>query len=355
MEQQSDIHGEMQAGLADALHDLQTQKSRIEAIEAALTQWRDRLDVLANAFPALVESASSTQTAIRMLRRDRIRQAEDATAAAVVPRQLRFDPQIEVVAERQLRRERAATWNRMPRLSDWSAGGALSNRMTELHEPHVIHRKMWEYAICIDGLAELGGITTDAVGLAVGAGSERPLYYYANTISRMVATDLYDNAAHEGTPVMLTSPASFAPFPYREDRLEVLRMGGDALAFEDATFDFAFCLSSIEHFGSRQTQPRAFSEMARVVRPGGIVCIITELILNGERHHEYFMPSEIWDMFLQHPVLKLVGPLDMRISDALPPLAIDVRVAADLTTSPHLVLTDGRVLWTSLSMFFRKT
>lgn len=337
---------------------LQSQSAEIAsgAEEGASKQIQltSRLNVVASNFAQLVESTSSAQTAIRMLRRERIKTLEFPGAAQGYTNKVWFDPQIEIVPERELRREKAATWNRMPRLSDWSAGGSLSSIMKTLDEPHVIHRKMWEYAICVDGLAGLGATTPDATGLAVGAGSERPLYYYANTVRRMVATDLYDNALHEGAPDMLTSPAKFAPFPYREDRLEVLRMGGDKLDFGDNEFDFCFCLSSIEHFGSRGAQSRSFKEMGRVTRPGGIVCIITELILNGEKHHEYFTPSEIWDMFLQDSTLRLVGPIDMRMSDALLPLAVDVRVPEDLTSSPHLVLTDGRVIWTSLSMFFRK-
>jgi SAM-dependent methyltransferase len=329
-------------------------QASVTDLHGQIKQLSSRLEVVSAAFPQLVESASSTQTAIRMLRRERLREPGTVAPAGITTSQCWIDPQIEVVAERKLRRDKPVTWNRMPRLSDWSVGGALSARMTELNEPHAIHRKMWEYAICIDALTDFGVVTPDAVGLAVGAGSERPLYFFANAIRRMVATDLYDNALHEGTPVMLTSPASFAPFAYREDHLQVMRMSGDELAFEDDSFDFAFCLSSIEHFGSRDTQQRAFREMGRVVKPGGIVCIITELVLNGEKHHEYFTPSEIWETFLQDPVLQLVGPLDMRISESLIPLAADVRVPADLASSPHIVLTDGRVLWTSLSLFFRK-
>ncbi|HTV30878.1 MAG TPA: class I SAM-dependent methyltransferase [Xanthobacteraceae bacterium] len=332
-------------------------ESRLAAIESALPVLESALPPLVEAFPRLVETASSCQTAVRMLRREQQRWSSAAATAPADPisgPRIWLDPQIELVPERELRRDTQPGLNRMPRLSDWAVDGVLSKRMAELREPHVIHRKMWEYAICIEGLQQLGVVTPEATGLAVGAGSERPLYYFANNIKRMVATDLYDDPQHEGTPLMLSAPASFAPFPYRKDCLQVLRMPGDKLDFDDRSFDFVFCLSSIEHFGSRDTQARAFSEMGRVVRPGGIVCVITELVLNGEPHHEYFRPSEVLEMFLQAPSLKLAGSLDLRLSEALPPLASDPRVPADLVSSPHIVLTDGRVLWTSLSMFLRR-
>lgn len=62
----------------------------------------------------------------------------------------------------------------------------------------------------------------------------------------MVATDLYNNPAG-----MLTSAERYAPFPFRRECLEVRQMSGLALEYPAGHFDFAFCLSSIEHFGTR--------------------------------------------------------------------------------------------------------
>ncbi len=41
----------------------------------------------------------------------------------------------------------------------------------------------------------------------------------------------------------------YAPFPYKEDALTVLRMDGTRLEFPSETFDIAFSFSFIEHFG----------------------------------------------------------------------------------------------------------
>lgn len=311
---------------------------------------RDQINAVVEQFPRVVEAVTATQTALRAYHKLPPRfEAQSSDAPSYV------DPQIEVVREVQLRRSPPRSLNRLPRLSDWAVDSPLIRRFSELREPYTVHRKMWEYAICLEGLEAMGVVSPTATGIAVGAGSERPLFYYANQIERMVATDLYDNPTHEGTPAMLLDPASFAPFPYQQDRLQVLRMPGDQLEFPDEHFDFAFCLSSIEHFGSRETQAKALDEMARVVRPGGAVCIITELVINGEAHHEYFRPAELQQMFLEHPRLRLEGgPLEMRISDLLLACPIDVREPDDLKSAPHLVLTDGRVVWTSMSLFFRR-
>lgn len=349
------LDGEIQRRAAEARELI----SRVEWLEQhALTPEGTtgdrvaRLELLVAQLPRLAEAVTAGQTAVRAMQRAVPGPAAATPASFQVPL---IDPQIEVVPELLLRREAPRSFNRLPRMADWAVGGALSRRMTELREPHTMHRKQWEYAMCLEGLHAMGVVHPEASAIAVGAGTERPLFYYANEISRMVATDLYDNPAHEGQPAMLTDPSRFAPFPYRQDRLEVVRMAGDALAFPDNSFDFAFCLSSIEHFGSRATQRNALDEMARVVRPGGGVCIITELVLNGERHAEYFLPSELQDVFLEHPMLRLEGGSpEWRISDLLIECPIDVRVEQDLASAPHLVLFDGRVLWTSASLFFRK-
>lgn len=260
-----------------------------------------------------------------------------------------------IIPDNQMRERHRNSLNRVPDIHDWEPGTALTDLMREMADPVGIHRKSWEYAICVQGLRDLGVVNESSTALAVGAGSERPLYYFANHIARMVATDLYDNPEHEGTPLMLTNPQQFAPFPYREEHLEVLQMRGDELRFPSDNFDFCFSLSSIEHFGSRQTQRASLDEMIRVVRPDGIVCIITELIATEHFHSDYFQWSEIEEMFLNHPSIELVGgDPDLSISESLMRYPVDIHSSNRLATSPHLVLEEDGMIWTSFSMFFRK-
>ena len=274
-------------------------------------------------------------------------------------------PIINVQSDDIMRGMRRRSLNRLPDLTDWEAGGHLSEVMRALGESVSIHRKSWEYAMCLHGLETLGVVHPEAEGLAIGAGSEKPLYYYANVIRRMVATDLYESETHEGTPLMLKDPEQFAPFPYRQDRLEVYRMPGDKLEFGDDSFDFIFCLSSIEHFGSRDTQRRALDEMARVLKPGGVACVITEMILTDHYDAEYFQWCELEDIFLSHATLKLDGGRpDLSISESLVTFPVNLtgvtwpltpEKASELNRSPHIVLRRGEMLWTSFSMFLRKS
>ena len=264
-------------------------------------------------------------------------------------------PPVEIVPDDVMRRERPVSLNRLCNIRDWEIGNGLSLIMKELNENIGIHRKMWEYAICIEGCTKLGCVTPEARALAVGAGYERPLYYFANRIELMVATDLYENSHDEGKPEMLTTPELFAPFEYRRENLKVLQMNGDDLRFSDNEFDFVFCLSSIEHFGSREIIKKSLGEMIRVVRPNGIICIITELILNGMSHYEYFKPEEISSIFLSFPNAELVGgDFDLRIQKSLMEYPVNLSEPGNTGISPHIILDANGVIFTSLSIFLRK-
>lgn len=303
---------------------------------------------------ASAAAAVSAAAALLVARRRRGGRATAAPDAEPEPSGPTIVAPVEVVDDDVLRERARTSLNRLCDISDWEIGTPLTDRMRDMREPVGIHRKSWEYAVCVTGLEQLGVVTPEAAAVAVGAGSERPLFHFANEIERMVATDLYDNPLHEGTPAMLSDPASFAHFPYRTDHLEVRAMPGDALEFADDTFDFAFCLSSIEHFGSRETQRRALGEMARVVRPGGIVCIITELILTDHHDREYFRWEEIETLFLAHPGLTLVGgEPDLTISRSLVEYPTAYARSARPNAAPHIVLERDGMLWTSLSMFLR--
>ncbi|WP_170975683.1 class I SAM-dependent methyltransferase [Rhizobium sp. FY34] len=232
----------------------------------------------------------------------------------------------------------------------------MSNVIGELRDSHGLHRKAWEYGTCVLGLNKLASLDEGSSILATGAGSDRPLFYYANRCKAVFATDLYDESQSEGASRMLTEPQRFAPFPYAEDRLHVERMSPLDLRFEDNSFQAAFCLSSIEQFGSRDNQRLAMQEMARVLKPGGIVCIVVELILNNEKHPKYFRLDGLEKVFFTHKNLKLVGgELDLRVQKSLFDYPCDLRDPKGRDKSPHIVLTDGSVIWTSLSMFLQKT
>lgn len=266
-----------------------------------------------------------------------------------------FDHRIRIEKDIEMRRMPRRSLNRLCDISDWRIGEELCTKMGELNEGCYIHRKSWEYALCIVGLERLGVVKPESRGLAVGAGYERPIFYFANKINEMVATDLYDNPMGEGKPEMVTNPRAFAPFPYQEEHLTVRRMDGTNLEYPDATFDFVFSLSSIEHFGSHVNSHKSVQEIFRVLKPEGISCIATELILNRSTHEEYFTLDELSKYVIGSVPWKMIGgDPDYRISRSIVLNPIELDVETNYHISPHIVMKSGKNIWTSVMLFFKK-
>jgi len=56
-------------------------------------------------------------------------------------------------------------------------------------------------------------------------------------------------------------------------------MDARQLDFADASFDAVFSLSSIEHFGGPEGITRSAAEIGRVLKPGGVAFLVTEMFL----------------------------------------------------------------------------
>jgi SAM-dependent methyltransferase len=251
-----------------------------------------------------------------------------------------------------------------------------------------LERKYWEYAMLALFLRDVGGLREDAEVLAVGAGHEAPLFWLANRVRRVVATDIYGEggfAGREAQGSMLDDPTVFAPFPYREDHLEVRWMDARDLDFPDERFDVVFTLSSIEHFGGPADIARASAEIGRVLRPGGHALVVTECFVGSHpldnplvqtairagtlgrrcptatprnRLIDVFTPRELRSRVVRPSGLRLMQPLDTDISpesyenvtrfvdDELQP-----RTGRHL---PHILLRAHGAPWTSVCLALEK-
>jgi SAM-dependent methyltransferase len=259
-----------------------------------------------------------------------------------------------------------------------------------------LHRKLWEYATLTLFLEDVGKLDEGTEILSVGAGHEEVLYWLANRVCRVVATDIYGEgefAGREAAASMLTDPAAFAPYPYSKERLEAFTMDARSLEFPNASFDAVFSLSSIEHFGSSVDISRAAREMGRVLRPGGYAFVVTECFLGRHplnsrlvqtairfaslgrlgqgatprrRAIEVFTPAELHRYIVGPSGLELVQPLDRRLSpdswDNVQSWVGDHHEPATGKPFPHIVLdirgkfpfkTYGAP-WTSAALAMRK-
>jgi SAM-dependent methyltransferase len=220
-----------------------------------------------------------------------------------------------------------------------------------------MHRKAYEFTQLVFGLRRLGALTDDARILSVGAGHELVLYWLANHVRLVVATDLYGNAwqearGREADPRVVADPDLYAPFPYRRDHLRFVIMDGRSHAFRAGTFDIAYCLSSIEHFGGLRGAVAALSEMTRVVRPGGIVALATEYVLTGPPHEETFQ-AEAFDELVRRPDLELVQPIDVDVYRRYEHTVVDLH--QNPYQSPHMVVRFNDTVFTTVMVFLRRT
>ena len=255
-----------------------------------------------------------------------------------------------------------------------------------------IERKLWEEGMAALFLDEVGLLDDRSRVLAVGAGTEPLLYWLANRVGHVVATDIYGEgtfAGREATTSMLDDPAAFAPFDYRRDRLEARYMDARRLEFPDGSFDAVYTLSSIEHFGAPEDIARAASEIGRVLRPGGHAFVVTELLVKlhpldrapvefaarvatlgrkrpqaRPRRRQYlddaFTSRELMARIVRPSGLELMQPLDDSLSpESWQNLARYANGTTDIVTPsgsfyPHILLKVSRSVFTSVALALQK-
>ncbi len=249
-------------------------------------------------------------------------------------------------------------WCKVCNLPDWD-DPEFNEFLDALHLPfgrQEIHRKHWEFVQALRGLKAFGYLRPDAIALGVGAGREFPVYYLTNHIRKVIASDIYGHGTFQSSDAMaemLVTPEKHAPFPYRESHLVTQYMDGLDLKYPDNSFDFVFSFSSIEHFGGHSAATRAMQEIARVLKPDGMVAIATEVVLNGVPHAEFFLPDELYTYLVYPTGLHLVEPIDFTIAPAL--LAKPIDLDSDHRgIYPHIVIRQGTVVFTSVLLLLVK-
>lgn len=241
-------------------------------------------------------------------------------------------------------------------------------------KPGQIHRKDWEWALGMIAMKRFGKLNENNKAIGVGAGKELILYYLANHIGHVYATDLYstkdwENFAPSDFP---ENPGKYSPFSYNQSALTVLRMNATQLEFPSNSSDIVFSFSSIEHFGGDNYSGalKSLKEMERVLKPGGIAVVATEYIINNKNppdlsnqfYNEHTIYSHLIDKL---DLMKLVEPLDLTISQkTLEKGIIDAADAVKWDTSrvddnfkqthPYIVIKLGNILVTSIMLVFQK-
>lgn len=252
-------------------------------------------------------------------------------------------------------------------------------------------RKQWERGMLALALSQTGALTPRSTVLAIGAGSEPVVFWLANRAAKVTATDVYGEgkfAGVEAAESMLRNPADFAPIEFPRDRLVVRHMDARRLEFPDESFDIAYSLSSIEHFGSPEQIAGSAAEMGRVLKPRGTAVVVTECLVHlavGDRAPiefairlgtlgrkrrlatprrrmalgEAFTPRELDRWIVRPSGLRLVQPLDLGLSPYAWDNLTTVHPGGRLSTAtgqlhPHALLRIHRSVFTSVCLVLQK-
>lgn len=248
----------------------------------------------------------------------------------------------------------------------------LSNDIL-MRERSLIHRKDWEWAMSLVAMRRFGKLNKNSTALGVGAGKEILLFYLANHLEHVYATDLYagDWTKVWAPPDMIKNAKRYAPFEYNESALTVMRMDSTKLEFPSETFDIAFSISSIEHFGGNNHSGalQSLKEIERVLKRGGIATITTEYILNDKEapglQNQFFNRRTIYSNLIDKlEGLQLVEPLDLSITPNTLDTVMDARDGVKWDTNifsyeykkmhPLILLRTGNILLTSVMLVFQK-
>jgi cyclopropane fatty-acyl-phospholipid synthase-like methyltransferase len=224
-----------------------------------------------------------------------------------------------------------------------------------------------------------GLLDADAEVLGVGAGNEPTVFWLTNHVRRVFATDLYLERGkwkESANASMLVNPEVNWPFRWQPRRLVAQHMDALDLRYEAGSFDAVFSSSSLEHFGAWDDVLQAIGEMHRVLKPGGMLCLSTEMRLRGPGPGMpgvlMFDEEELRRLVLESGAWEPLDQLDTHISEQTLALAQDFDAAAREIRRhvkkeghlaihnfrwkhyPHVVLRKDQRWWTSVHLALRR-
>lgn len=140
------------------------------------------------------------------------------------------------------------------------------------------HRQDWEAAMAVRTLSGHGILTPDARVLGVAPGTPDTCFYLTRHVGEVVAID--DSRLPSSETGSLRHPV--APFAFRAERLTVRHMDARDLGYPDASFDAVVGRLPADITGDLHDVGMAVHEMGRVLKPGGILSLSTEILLSSD-------------------------------------------------------------------------
>jgi SAM-dependent methyltransferase len=235
-------------------------------------------------------------------------------------------------------------------------------------------RKFWETCMTLLAVDTLIPTSSRTMALGVGAGIEATSFILSNSFRWVFVTDLYGKGSwnQDAPGSMLVRPEKYAAsLPTEPRRLVVQHMDARNLRFENGTFDLVYSCSAIEHFGTVEDIKIASREIGRVLKPGGLMSISTELCLSGSSQWlgnstMLLKPADIFDLIVKPSGCEMVDEPNFTPSQrTLMHETSFERAMGDLqqgghrlditwSSYPHIVISTPDASWTSVQLTLRK-
>lgn len=172
--------------------------------------------------------------------------------------------------------------------------------------------RQWEYPFVLQALRNFArGHRTPCV-LDAGAGITFFPYYVANCLRKATVVCCDSDPTLIGLYRDVTAARLSSPCKVRFDHADLTN-----LPYESGTFDAVYCVSVLEHVSARR---QALTELARVVRVGGVLVLTLDIGLDGV--------SDI----APHEAESLVVDIAENLQDAASPLMLNLARGNIVTT-----------------------
>lgn len=203
-------------------------------------------------------------------------------------------------------------------------------------------RAAWLQAQLFYGLKKLGMIFPEASSLVISGELERFTWTLANHIKEVIAFC---------GPNQMKQPKR-SPFFYRADHLHVLAGENHSLNRPAGSLDFAVFLGTATS-GNHEQVIKIIAELGRMVKPGGVVAVSCEVILNNVTDPLGYLPHQINKHQFAPTGLRLVEEMNWVITEENFDRMVD-RNKTGWHQSVMLFLSE-KTLHTSGVFFLRKT
>jgi len=224
-------------------------------------------------------------------------------------------------------------------------------------------------------LCALEGLTAGSTVVGVGAGLEVTTLLLGLEGHTVFPTDIYLGADSWAEPALVAfciNPNLVFP---EADRRGIIPVHADArsLPFPDNFADGVFSSGSLEHFGNWEQIVQSFREMARILKPGGVLSVSTEFRLNGPQGKVTWDPSvylftrdKLEELVADTPELEWIGDRELITPERvlaqeeptlLLPFLINEQAYLDgeLDIYPNLLMSHEGFSFCSVHIALRKT